>query len=178
MAFTRIREITQGFTNLCWLFLDIKSVGPRDDQDHAVMSHNQISGSGKWDSISSGITNDIIIATGQRTSHEFHCSIPPIYILSNGSIIPVIIIILKPVYKMLSLEGELDRGQPLSRISFACVPNGLLLHEQPKYLSLFPSLFFPGKDDKNKNPQKMRCRVSFEVLRNIADWRFREFLIV
>ncbi|NEP58173.1 MAG: BglI family type II restriction endonuclease [Symploca sp. SIO2G7] len=68
--------------------------------------------------------------------------------------------------------------QPLSKISFACVPNGLLLHEQPKYLSSFPTLFFPGKDDKTKNPQKIRCRVSFEILRNIADWRFREFLIV
>jgi len=38
-----------GITDSVWLFIDIKSVGPRDDQDHAVMSHNQISGNGKMD---------------------------------------------------------------------------------------------------------------------------------
>lgn len=174
---SEIHKITNGTTSSCWLFLDIKSVGPRDDQDHAVMSHNQISGSGRWNSISNSIINDIIIATGQRTSHEFYCSIPPIYVLSDASIIPVVIIILKPVYKMLSLEGNVDGGQPLDRISFACVPNGLLLHEEPKYLSSFPSLFFPGKDDKTKNPKKMRCRVSFEVLRRIASWRFKNLKV-
>ncbi len=172
-----ILSITHGLTDSCWLFLDIKSVGPRDDQDHAVMSHNQIAGSGRWDILSEGIINDVIIATGQRTSHEFHCSIPPIYVLSNRSIVPVVIVILKPVYKMLSLEDNNDGGQPLSRISFASVPNGLLLHEKPGYLSSFQGLFFPGKDDKNTNPQKKRCRVSFEVLRRIAPWRFQEINI-
>ncbi|MFB2924314.1 BglI family type II restriction endonuclease [Aerosakkonema funiforme] len=171
----KIAELTDGFTDTCWLFLDIKSVGPRDDQPHAVMSHNQISGSGKWQTIDGGVINDVMIAKGRKASHLFHCSIPPIYILSNLTVIPVVIIILKPIYKMLSLEeGSSDIGQPLRRISFATVPNGLLLHEQPNYLAQYPGLFFPGKDDKTKNPQKVRCRVSFTILQTIADWRFRE----
>lgn len=169
----KIKNITEGLTDSCWLFLDIKSVGPRDDFTHAVMSHNQISGNGQWDIFTDGIRNEVVIATGQRASHPFHCSIPPIYILSNGLIVPVVIIILKPVYRMLSLQG-VDRGQPLGRITFASVPNGLLLHEQPNYLQQFPSLFFPGKDDKNKHPEKLRCRVSFDILQNIDRWRLIE----
>lgn len=171
-----INNLTNGLTDTCWLFLDIKSVGPRDDQDHAVMSHNQISGSGKWPSIDSGIINEVILAQGLKSQHFFHCSIPPIYILSDGTIVPVIIIILKPVYRMLSLESD-DMGQPLGRVSFATVPNGLLLHENPKYLRQHPQLFFPGKDDKTKNPLKVRCRVSFKILRMIANWRFREIFV-
>lgn len=173
-----INNITDGFTDTCWLFLDIKSVGPRDDQDHAVMSPNQISGNGRWDSADGGIVNEVIIARGSKASHLFHCSIPPIYILSNSTIIPVVIITLKPVYRMLSLEqNSTDGGQPLGRISFATIPNGLLLHEQPNYLAQYPELFFPGKDDKTKDPRKLRCRVSFEKLRNIANWRFREIIL-
>ncbi|BBD55984.1 BglI family type II restriction endonuclease [Planktothrix agardhii] len=173
-----INNLTNSFTDTCWLFLDIKSVGPRDDQSHAVMSPNQISGSGIWDSVDGGVSNTVIVAKGRNKSHLFHASIPPIYILSDGTVIPVIIVILKPVYKMLSLEEQSeDGGQPLGRISFATVPNGLLLHEQPNYLAQYPNLFFPGKDDKNTNPQKMRCRVSFEVLKSIANWRFQEIVL-
>jgi hypothetical protein len=39
-----IKRKTDGFTDSVWFFVDIKSVGPRDDFDHTVMSHNQISG--------------------------------------------------------------------------------------------------------------------------------------
>ncbi|MEA5620868.1 BglI family type II restriction endonuclease [Cronbergia sp. UHCC 0137] len=170
-----IHHITNGLTDKCWLFLDIKSVGPRDDQDHAVMSHNQISGSGKWDDVDNGIQNDVIVARGSKASHLFHCSVPPFYVLSDKTIVPVVIIILKPVYKMLSLKkNSQDGGQPLQRISVATVPNGLLLHENPHYLAHHPQLFFPGKDDKTKNPLKVRCRVSFKILRGIDNWRFQE----
>lgn len=173
-----INNLTNGFTDTCWLFLDIKSAGPRDDKEHAVMSHNQISGSGRWDSLDGGIVNEVIIARGRNASHLFHCSIPPIYVLSDSTVIPVVILILKPVYRMLSLEAQSnDIGQPLGRISFATVPNGLLLHEQPDYLAQYPQLFFPGKDDKTKNPLKVRCRVSFAILRNIADWRCQELFV-
>lgn len=172
-----IKNLTNNFTDTCWLFLDIKSVGPRDDQNHAVMSPNQISGSGRWDSINQGIVNDVIIAKGQRTNHNFYCSIPPIYIISDGTVIPVIIIILKPIYRMLSLEQSEDGGQPLGKISFATVPNGILLQQKPNYLAQYPNLFFPGKDDKNTNPQKMRCRVSFARLKSIANWRFQEIVL-
>lgn len=33
-----ISQLTQGFTNCVFLFLDIKSVGPRDNSDHIVIS--------------------------------------------------------------------------------------------------------------------------------------------
>lgn len=45
-----------------------------------------------------------------------------------------------------------------------CVPNGLLLTCNPDYLSKYPSLFFPGKEDNGKDPRKIRIRVSFEIL--------------
>ncbi len=48
MSSDDITSACSNFTDSCWLFLDIKSVGPRDDQEHAVMSHNQVSGDGKW----------------------------------------------------------------------------------------------------------------------------------
>jgi hypothetical protein len=47
----------------------------------------------------------------------------------------------------------------------------LLLEENPGYLKQFPGLFFPGKDDKGKNPLKVRARVSFEILTTINQWR-------
>ncbi|MDR2734192.1 MAG: BglI family type II restriction endonuclease [Spirochaetota bacterium] len=162
-------------TNSIWLFIDIKSVGPRDDQDHAVMSHNQISGNGKWEKIKAGVKNDTMIAKGQRTIHPFHCAISPIFILSDGTIAPVVHIIVKPVYKMLGITHE-EKGQPLDRVTIASIPNGILLADKPNYLEMFPGLLFPGKDDKEKNPQKVRARVSFGKLRQIADWRYKEFV--
>ena len=171
----KISEITKGFTKYCWLFADIKSVGPRDDQDHTVMSHNQITGSGEWDHIDGGVKNATMQARGHRITHPFYCSIPPIYVLSDGSIVPVVLIVIKPVYKMLILDDpQSEGGQPLGRITIAAIPNGLLLEKNPGYLTKYPSLFFPGKDDKGKNPLKVRGRVSFSILRKIADWRVRD----
>jgi hypothetical protein len=161
-------------TDALWLFIDIKSVGPRDDQDHAVMSHNQISGNGNWTEKDFGIINDTMIAKGQRVSHPFHCAIPPLFVLSDGTVAPVIHIVLKPVYKMLGLEGE-EKGQPLERVSLISIPNGILLTENPHYLQTYPGLLFPGKDDKEKDPRKVRARVSFEILRQIAAWRCADF---
>lgn len=156
-----------------WLFSDIKSVGPRDDQDHTVMSHNQISGDGEWSVVNEGVKNKILTAQGARTQHPFHCSIPPIYVLSDGTIAPMINVVVKPVYEMLSLVSN-DRGQPLKRITLATIPNGLLLTKNPNYISTFPGILFPGKDDKDKNPMKVRARVSFELLRKIDSWRVKD----
>jgi len=172
-----IDRITNGYTDSVWLFVDIKSVGPRDDFDHAVMSHNQISGDGSWSEISTGVKNSVMLATGKHRQHEFHCSIPPLYILSNGTCAPVINIALKPVYKMLALEEDSGEGQPLKKITLATIPNGLLLLETMKYLKKYPSLFYPGKDDKGKNPLKVRCRVDFKILRKIAQWRVADLNI-
>lgn len=156
-------------TDSCWVFVDIKSVGPRDDSDHAVMSHNQITGDGTWSEVDGGTRNQPIIALGKRRQHEFHCAIPPIYILSDGTVVPVVTVIIKPVYGMKTVEG--DNGQPLERITIATVPNGILLARNPGYLSVYPGLFFPGKDKQSTKPDKVRARVSFKHLREIAAWR-------
>lgn len=169
----RIREIT-GITDSAWLFVDIKSVGPRDDADHAVMSHNQISGDGLWTIQERMLVNTPILAIGPRASHNFFCAIPPLYVLSTHEVVPVIHVVIKPVYGMLSMNGD-DEGQPLQRIDLAAIPNGLLLMHGPRYLERHPGLFFPGKDDKKKPPTKIRARVSFSILREIAPWRFVTF---
>lgn len=173
-----IAKLTRGFTDSVWLFIDIKSVGPRDDFDHTVMSHNQISGDGLWSNFKDGIKNSVMMATGKQQKHEFHCSVPPVYILSTGVIAPVILLAVKPVYKMLSLDNPKgDGGQPLNKVVVISIPNGLLLEVNPGYLKTFPGLLFPGKDDKQKNPLKVRSRISFEILKKIGNWRVKELLL-
>ena len=175
---SKISELTNGITDCAWLFLDIKSAGPRDDSDHAVMSHNQISGDGLWDEEESGVKNSSMTARGVRAKHKFHCSIPPLYVLSDGTIAPVVPMVLKSAYRMVSLEEkDSDGGQPLSRITVATIPNGILLEESPSYLRKYPDLFFPGKDDKGKNPLKARSRISFDLLKKIDNWRVKEVLV-
>ncbi|NCQ90270.1 MAG: hypothetical protein DWQ58_13305 [Microcystis aeruginosa TA09] len=174
-----ILEATQGFTNSAWLFIDIKSVGPRDDQDHTVMSHNQVSGDGTWENSQAGVRNSILQVIGARASHDFQASIPPIYVLSDGTIAPVVIIALKPVYQMLQANHSNIRnnGQPLERIDVACIPNGLLLTQNPNYLNTYRGILFPGKDDKSKDPRKLRVRVSFSLLKKIHPWRVESILV-
>lgn len=166
-----IAEATNGLTDHAWVFIDIKSVGPRDNFDHAVMSHNQISGEGKWDDVSKGVINQVLTASGSRASHPFHCSVPPIYVLSDLVVAPVIMLIVKPVYKMLNLNDPYTGGQPLDKITIASIPNGLLLTKNPNYLEQFPGLLYPGKDDKAKNQLKVRARISFSILSKIDSWR-------
>ncbi len=176
----KIYEITKELTDSVWLFVDIKSVGPRDDAPHAVMSHNQVSGDGLWEKPETGVRNTVLIAKGQRSNHLFHCSLPPLFVLSDGTITPTIIFVIKPVYRMLSLNKKVQagvEGQPLSRIGLASIPNGLLLTENPGYVKTYPGLFFPGKDDKGKNPLKVRARIDFDILEKIASWRYREIFI-
>ncbi len=175
-----ILKCTDGLTSRAWLHLDIKSVGPRDDHDHSVMSHNQISGDGKWDKIGDGIRNTPMIAQGARAQHGFHCSIPPVYVLSEGIVAPVVHLAIKPVYDMLHLNREapiLQRGQPLRRITFASIPNGLLLCQNPNYLKIYPGLLYPGKDDKSKDPRKLRARIDFKILKAIAPWRINDLAL-
>lgn len=174
-----IATATHGFTDSAWFFIDIKSIGPRDDQDHTVMSHNQVSGEGIWSIMNDGVMNNVLQATGRRASHAFHASMPPLFILSDTTIAPLINIALKPVYKMLpaSTKGLRNIGQPLERIDIACIPNGLLLTKNPGYLTQHPGLLFPGKDDKVKNPRKLRARISFKLLKKIAPWRVQSIAV-
>ena len=170
----RISELTNGFTNSVWLTIEIKSVGPRDDAPHAVMSHNQVSGDGIWLKPEDGLTNSVMKAVGPRSRHSFYCSIPPLLVLSDKTVAPFVSIVAKPVYKMLSLNRGDDGGQPLERIMVVCIPNGILLLIAPGYLKEFPRLLFPGKDDKAKNRRKKRARIDFGLLSQIADWRVRD----
>ncbi|CAK7058685.1 MAG: Type-2 restriction enzyme BglI [Desulfovibrio sp.] len=153
--------------------MDIKSAGPRDDYAHTVMSHNQVSGDGIWETETDNVKNTVLQACGARRSHDFHASLPPLVVLSDGTIAPMITIAVKPVYRMLEprIASARNGGQPLSRIDIISIPNGLLLTQKPNYLKSYPSLLFPGKDDKGKNPLKLRARVSCEVLRHIDCWR-------
>jgi len=166
-----IENICNGFTNSCWLFTDIKSVGPRDDQPHAVMSHNQISGNGLWTNLDDGVYNSVIRAEGLRATHDFYCAMPPLYVTSTGLILPTVQVAIKPVYEMLHLSNGTNVGQPIERIEVFTIPNGLLLFEGPKYLENYPGLFYPGKDDSKKKAEKCRARVSFSLLDKIDKWR-------
>lgn len=137
----RIRQIL-GITDSVWVFIDIKSAGPRDDFNHAVMSPYQISGSGIWNNVSDGVKNDPIKATGKLTSHDFLCSLSPIYVLSDKTIAPLVTFAVKPVYSMIHDNG-VNIGQPLQKIKVASIPNGLLLTQNPNYMSKYPHLFLP-----------------------------------
>lgn len=167
-----ISKITNGLTNCAFLFLDIKSVGPRDNFDHTVLSPYQVSGDGSWETANKNLVNSTILATGSRAEHVFYPAMSPIYILSNGLIAPSIHLFVKPIYKMLRLEDKNRDGQPLEQITLVCLPNGLLLTKNPNYLKTYPTLFYPGKDDAGKDPLKIRARISFEKLRQIASWRY------
>ena len=168
-----IEEVTQGFTDSLWLLADIKSVGPRDDQDHTVMSHNQISGSGEWNAVNDGVVNAPMLATGMRAAHDFYPAIPPLIVTQELKPAPVITMAIKPVYSMEpSYSSEFPwGGQPLVRLDTVTIPNGLLLTQNPNLLAKYPGLLFPGKDDKSKDPRKLRARVSFTILKGIDPWR-------
>jgi hypothetical protein len=172
----RIRQIL-GITDSVWVFVDIKSAGPRDDYDHAVMSPYQVSGSGKWAKVNDGMSNAPIKAEGKKATHDFYCSLSPIYVLSDGTVAPLLTFVIKPVYDMMKEDGS-DKtiGQPLSKIKLASIPNGILLTHNPNYNKKYPGLFYPGKDDQTKDKRKMRARISFGLLRDIAEWRIKEIV--
>ena len=166
-----LKKRMQGLTDSAMVFLDIKSVGPRDDVENTVLSPYQVSGNGLWKREEENLSNAPLLARGPRAEHLFYPAVSPIYVLSDGTIAPTVHIFVKPVYRMLSLKKRGETGQPLDRIRVICVPNGLLLCVNPNYLDGHPGLLFPGKDDKQKAFLKIRCRVSFDHLRDIAPWR-------
>ncbi len=140
------------------------------------MSPYQISGSGVWKNVNDGVSNAPIKACGKKATHDFLCSLSPIYILSDGTIAPLVTFAIKPVYGMVHEDG-MNIGQPLNKIKVANIPNGLLLTQNPNYMKEHPHLFFPGKDDKLKDLRKIRARVSFDILKEIDNWRVKEINI-
>ena len=175
-----ISEITGGFTDAAWLHLDIKSVGPRDDGEHAVMSPNQISGNGIWKKLSSGVRNMPVNIRTNKSKYSFFSTLSPIYVLSDLTVAPTVVIVVKPVYAMLGRASRDDRnapqktciGQPLKRITVAGIPNGLLLWDTG-YLKSHRGLFYPGKDGKDAG-RKRRARVDFEILAKIDNRRIKK----
>ena len=142
------------------------------------MSPNQISGSGNWPKVDDGMKNNPIKAEGQRVTHNFYCSLSPIYVLSDGTVAPLLTFAIKPVYDMLKESGtDKTIGQPLAKIKLASIPNGILLTQNPNYNKKHPGLFFPGKDEQTKDKRKMRARISFSLLKDIADWRIKEITV-
>lgn len=142
------------------------------------MSPYQISGSGKWTNVEAGMKNSPIKAKGKRTTLDFYCSMSPIYVLSDGTVAPLLTFAIKPVYEMLKETGtDKTVGQPLTKIKVASIPNGILLTQNPNYNKKHPGLFFPGKDDHKKKKNKKRARISFRLLKDIADWRINEIAI-
>ncbi len=168
-----IQECT-GITDSAMVFMDIKSVGPRDNQPHMVISPYQASGDGIWNKRDESLINSPMKAVGQRAQHDFYPAMSPIYCLSDGTIAPTVYIFVKPIYRMNNQTDPNSTGQPLEQIKVICLPNGLLLSVNPEYCKQYPNLLFPGKDDKKKemkDPKKTRCRVSFEILSKIDKWR-------
>jgi hypothetical protein len=168
--------LKNSITNSIMLFLDTKSVGPRDDKDEVVVSPNQVSGDGIWNSPDQNIINTKMIAK-KTASHDFFPAVPPLFVFSNNIVAPVVHIYIKPIYKMLHLDNPALRGQPLSKIRLTCVPNGLLLTINPNYIKTYPGLLYPGKDDKSKNPRKLRCRIDLRILKEISPWRDVEIVV-
>lgn len=165
-----VQQLTGGRLSGYWSMTDIKSVGPRDNFNHAVMSHNQVSGSGIWDSETGAVLNDVMTAVGKRASHEFHCSLPPIYVMPDESVFLTVTLFVKPIYSMSSSKKF---SQKLEEIKVGCIPNGLLLSGEDGYLRSLEGLLYPGKDDKRKNPKKLRARVDFDLLQEADPWRVR-----
>lgn len=174
----KIETITNNLTDCAFLSIDIKSDGPRDNFDDTVVSPYQISGDGIWENESDNLINSPIEAKGKRVNHNFFPALPPIYVLHNGLIAPTIHLFIKPIYKMLSLVDSSSEGQPLEKIINLCVPNGLLLTQNPNYLAKkkYEGLFYPGKDDSKKDSQKVRARISFPILKQLGEWRYTEIL--
>ncbi|MGV4329262.1 BglI family type II restriction endonuclease [Trueperella pyogenes] len=170
-----IRELTGGLTDSVWVCVDVKSAGPTDQASNTVMSPNQVSGSGHWETEEGGVANNPMEAVGRRRSHDFYPALPPLIVLPNGKLAITLTYAIKPNYETKFDDATQSwSGQPLERIDLVCIPNGLLLSENPGYVDKYEGLLFPGKDDKKKNPLKMRARVSFSVLNEIADWRHEE----
>lgn len=171
---SRILDLSNDLIDAIWITADIKSAGPRDDFAHTVMSPNQISGSGNWEAANGGVTNNLMSATGTRSSHPYQPMLPPLIVLSDGTVALTVTMAIKPVYGMEPLgdSGEW-LGQTLRRLHLLTIPNGLLLDVNPGYLRLHPGLLFPGKDDASIPLRRKRARVSIEKLNEIATWRHK-----
>ena len=159
-------------TDSVMIFLDTKTVGPRDDKDEVVASPYQVSGDGIWTEENKNVQNHLVLATGKKKTHDFYPAVSPLLVTSDNQVLPIIHIFIKPVYTMNNLNSK-GTGQPIKEFKLITIPNGLLLTVNPNYLKQYPHLLYPGKDTKNKNLIKRRARINTDILKKIASWRFK-----
>ena len=143
--------------------LDLKLTGPRDNPDEIVASPHQISGdSAGWEG--EGFRNSLVMVTGPRRRMPFQPTLPPFYVLNRRTLI-CLTYFLKAIY---TVEGS--GHQPLALLELACVPNGLLAFDGPRYGET-PGLFIPGKDTQDTPDGKRRTRIRLQPLAELAPWR-------
>jgi hypothetical protein len=153
------------------LHLDAKAAGPNDRSDEVVVPPYQISGDGLLtrDGVLAPeptVENSVLRYPGRQKPGAFSPSLPPIYLYPDGEVRLCISAFLKVCYRV-----EEPGVQPLEHMTLAVVPNGILLHHQD--LLNTPQLFARGKDDSSKPPEDVRCRIMFDPLAGIAEWRVR-----
>lgn len=147
-------------TQDAFVHFDLKLTGSNDNPDEIVASPHQIAGDGQfW---RDGVVNSPVLVIGQKAQMSFQPELPPFYILEQRVLL-CLTYFLKVVYTVQAMGN-----QPLDYLELACVPNGLLLFDGPKYAST-SGLLIPGKDEKD-HPKK-RTRVRLAPLAALAPWR-------
>ena len=133
-----------------------------------VAPPQQISGDGAlW---GTGLKNNSFLVTGERRNITFQPKLPPFYVL-EGTERLCLTYFLKVVYTVTGLGI-----QPLHYLEVACVPNGLLLFDGPKYAKT-PGLLIPGKDTQTTPENVKRTRVRLAPLARLSgEWRCQKIV--
>lgn len=145
------------------IHFDVKATGPTDNAYEIVASPNQVSGDGSiW--TEEGVDNEPFDVYGPRGGHTpFKPELSPLYEI-EGSWYICETFFLKAIYDV-EERGE----QPLKYLELSCVPNGLLLFEDPFYADQMDNLLRPGKDEQGT--AHPRTRIELDPLAQIAPWR-------
>lgn len=139
---------------------DMKLTGPNDNPHEIVASPHQVSGDGLfW---RSGTVNSPVQVVGHKVTMNFQPELPPFY-GNDNRILLCLTYFLKVVYVVKDLGI-----QPLHYLELVCVPNGLLLFDEPRY-GQTQGLFIPGKDVRDH--AKKRTRIRLDPLAELANWR-------
>jgi hypothetical protein len=155
-------------TNDSIIHFDVKMTGPNDNPDEIVAPPQQISGDGGlW---GTGLMNNSFLVKGERRSITFQPKLPPFYVL-EGTERLCLTYFLKVVYTVTGIGV-----QPLHYLEVACVPNGLLLFDGPKYATT-PGLLIPGKDTQITPENVKRTRVRLAPLASLnGQWRCQKIV--
>jgi hypothetical protein len=150
------------------IHFDVKMTGPNDNANEVVVPPQQISGDGAlW---GTGLKNNSFLVTGERRKITFQPKLPPFYVL-EGTERLCLTYFLKAVYTVTALGV-----QPLHYLEVACVPNGLLLFDGPKYAKT-PGLLIPGKDTQTTPENVKRTRVRLAPLAGLSGkWRCQKIV--